>query len=67
MWKLARITENVFFIRQHADLSRKCKMEINNNERFKMDNLCKFNNMKNFYDFTKTKIGRAKTSTIKSI
>ena len=64
MWKLARKTKNAFFIGQHSDLSRKCKREINNNERFKINNLCKFNNMKNFYDFINEKIGRVKTSTI---
>ena len=64
MWKLARKTKNAFFIRQHADLSRKCKRETNNNVRFKINNLCKSNNMKNFYDFNNKKIGRVKTSTI---
>ena len=64
MWKLARKTKNAFFIGQHADLSRKCKREINNNERFKINNLCKSKNMKNFYDFINKKIGRVKTSTI---
>ena len=64
MWKLACKTKNAFFIGQHADLSRKCKREINNNERFKINNLCKSNNMKNFYDFINKKIGRVKTSTI---
>ena len=51
MWKLARKTKNAFFIGQHADLSRKCKREINKNERFKINNLCKSNKMKNFYDY----------------
>ena len=64
MWKLARKTKNVFFIGQHTNLSRKFKMELNNNERFKINNLCKSNNTKNFYDFINKKIGRVKTSTI---
>ena len=64
MWKLARKTKNAFFIGQHTDLSKKFKREINNNERFKINNLCKSNNMKNFNDFINKKIGRVKTSTI---
>ena len=36
---------------QYADLSRKCKMEINNNERLKFNNLWISNNLKNFHDF----------------
>ena len=53
-----------FFIGQHADLSRKCRIEINNNKRFKINHLCKSNNLTNFYDFINKKIGRVKTSTI---
>ena len=36
MWMSARKTKNAFFIGQHADLGRKYKWEINNNERFKL-------------------------------
>ena len=64
MWNLARKTKTAFFIGQYANLSRKCKREINNNERFKTNYLCKSNNMKNFYNFINKKIGRVKTSTI---
>ena len=39
-------------------------MEINNNKKFKINNLCKSNNMKHFYDLSNKDIGRNKTSTI---
>ena len=32
MWKLTHKTKNAYFIGQHANLSRKCKVEIKNNE-----------------------------------
>ena len=44
--------------------AEKCEMEINNNERFKINNLCKFNNVTNFYEFMNKKIGREKISII---
>ena len=53
-----------FFIGQHADLSKRCKMKINNNERFKINNICKCNNLKNFYYFINKKISKEKTPTI---
>ena len=59
MWKSACKTKNALFIGQHNDLSRKSNIEINDNEKFKLKNLCRSDNMKNFYDFLK-KIGREK-------
>ena len=58
MRKLACKTKNAYFVGQHADFSIKCKMKIIDNEKFKIKNLCKFNNMKSLYDFINKKIGR---------
>ena len=58
MWKFAHKTKNAFSIGQHADLSRKCKMEIYNNERFKINNICKSNNIKIFMSLLIRKLVR---------